>query len=754
MERLSRQFSCTSIGDLEEFDKARKEADKARKEAKEKAKREAEAAANAVEEEILGAGTQEDRSTTPTPIPGRHRAPTSARHGAQPNAHLPPRSRKAQVGDYAAAAQADGAATEIEDNGSDTEMEEDDRPRLTSETSFPRLTSHTNLTASNMTPEEQRALAAELRRGLFGPDADAPNAQLTGDAQLTADAQVSGDAQRTAEQRQALKDAALLPARLRNRGIRDEWRRAVPEEERAKGWSQTTKLAAWEKRAAGVDASLAAGVGAGASTSKPISTASNKPPSSQAPCSTRISKPLGGTTRAARGVEVPREVGVPRQVDIQPERGVPRGVEVSRGVVKASVGQARLIAAPPGVGCVPAAAAARRNAANETQSGAHPAQGGAPQAPTSIAQGTAPQPVQSSAPPHAHSTAPSVQPARPLAALAEASFSSTKTEIGSPTFSQHRLPPPLAPSTSAQAPPMPGQATTTILQVPRFFTRVPRSTVVHAPNLEQLAHLAQGPAPAQDGQPAPPLPPDVLLWKQRMVAAFLQHLAATRAAHAHELAAHEEVLRCRGAQIAAAQDMARAAIEQQRAALVREAAELEARKRELAEAMAHARQATLVEQQELAARRQACEQQEQALAQQQEALAQQHQMCEQWQQFYEQQQQAHEQQQQAYEQQQQLAYAHQHQYHEQQRWAYPPQQADAQQMQLVHAPQASTSAVQLPAPGYQDPQPAFAARWTVENQPTYADQPPATNSVTLNAWAPNLNAQDLSGVFNSWSRKQ
>ena len=118
-------------------------------------------------------------------------------------------------------------------------------------------------------------------------------------------------------------------------------------------------------------------------------------------------------------------------------------------------------------------------------------------------------------------------------------------------------------------------------------------------------------------------------------------------------------------------------------------------------------------------------------------------MCEQeWRQAYEQQKQAYE---------QQLAYAHQHQYQEQQRWAYPPQQADAQQMQLVHAPQASTSAVQLPAPGYQDPQPAFAARWTAVDR---ADQPPAPSNLTSNVWAPNLNAQDLSGVFNSWSRRQ
>ncbi|KAL1754175.1 hypothetical protein FB107DRAFT_291849 [Schizophyllum commune] len=698
MDHLSRQFSCTSIADFEELDRAAK-ARKAEKAAEEKARREAEAAAHAVEEEVLGggasggvstdanAGMQADRSTTPTPIPGRHRrAPTSANHGAQTSvshgaqtsAHLPPRSRRGggagtPASGRSADAQDDGDATEIEDNDSDTEMEEDnrprlaeedDRPRLNQEEDRPRLTGNTNLDASAMTREERRAIAAEVLRGMLGPvNASGTNNDNT-NAPFVTNASTNAPF--------VTNDDAPFVTNNNNPFV------------------------------------------AGGSTSKPASKSST---ANLLPI--RISRPLGGTTRAARGVEVPREVGVPRQVDVPPEQGVPRGVEVSRGVVKASVGQARLIAAPPGVGCVPAAAVARRNALKESAMGVDTstqAQGGAP------------------------------QPTRPLAAVAEeVSFSSTKTELGSPTFSQHRLPPPLAPSTSAQVPHTPGQAATTILRVPRFFARPPRSTVVQAPNLEQVAHPAQGLVPDQEGHPRPPLSPAVLrIWKQHMIEAFQQHMAAAAAAaRADELAAREEMVRCRGAQIAAAYKMARTALEQQRTALVREAASLAERKRELAETMARARQATLVEQQELAGRPQACERQEQALAQQQQALAQEHQTCEQeWRQAYEQQKQAYE---------QQLAYAHQHQYQEQQRWAYPPQQADAQQMQLVHAPQASTSAVQFPAPAYQDSQPTYAARWTDVNQ---ADQPPATNNLTLNVLAPNLNAQDLSGVFNSWSRRQ
>ncbi|KAL1726628.1 hypothetical protein EV714DRAFT_219019 [Schizophyllum commune] len=709
MDHLSRQFSCTSIEDFEELDRAAK-ARKAEKAVEAQRAAEAEAAANAVEEEVLGVGAtgmQEDRSTTPKPIPGRHRrAPANAHHSAQTDAHLPPRSRRDGDDGTGFAAQDDGDATEMEDNGSDTEMEEDDRPRLTGDT---------NLDASAMTREERRAIAAEVLRGMLGP----VHAANTNNANTN----------------NANTNAAFVP------------NTDPPFVARASTSKPASK-----------------------SSTKPPSTSSNKPPSSRnliARSSTanlfpvRISKPLGGsarakplggttrakplggTTRAARGVEVPREVGVPRQVDVPPEQGVPRGVEVSRGVVKASVGQARLIAAPPGVGCVPAAAVARRNAQKASaasRDASTQAQGGNAQ----LAQGGVP------------------QPARPLAAVAEeASFSSTKAELGSPTFSQYRLPPPLAPSTSAQEPPMPGQAATTILRVPRFFARAPRSTAVQAPNLEQVAHPAQDLVPDQEGHPTPPLSPAVLrIWKQHMIEAFQQHMAAAVAARADELAAREEMLRCRGAQIAAAYKMSRTALEQQRAALVREAAALAARKRELAEAMARARQATLAEQQALAGRREACERQERALAQQQEALAREHRTCEEeWRQAYEQQRQAYEQQRQAYE--QQLAYARQHQYHEQQRWAYPPQQPDAQQVQLVHAPQPSTSAVQLPAPAYQDsqpayqdPQPAYAARWTAANQSAFPDQPPATNNLTLNVWAPNLNAQDLSGVFNSWSRRQ
>ncbi|KAL1701662.1 hypothetical protein EV121DRAFT_294043 [Schizophyllum commune] len=763
MDHLSRQFSCTSIEDFEELDRAAK-ARKAEKAAEEKARREAEAAANAVEEEVLGvgasggvsadanAGMQEvlgvgvnggvDRAKTPTPIPGQHRraatnahhgaainahygAQTSVSHGAQTNAHLPPRSRRdggagpsttghnrvATTGSnqvattahnqaaadgagpaFAAhdngagfAAQDNGAGFAARDDGDATEIEDNGSDTEMEEDDRPRLTGNTNLDASAMTREERRAIAAEVLRGMLGPI----NAPDTNNANTNAPFVTNNNAP----------------------------------------------------------------FAAGASSSKPTSKSSTKPPSSRnliarsstanllpirisrplggtarANSGTARAKPLGGTTRAARGVEVPREVGVPRQVDVPPEQGVPRGVEVSRGVVKASVGQARLIAAPPGVGCVPAAAVARRNALKESAMGGDT---------STQAQGGAPQP--------ACSTVPPAQPARSLAAVAaEVSFSSTKAEFGSPTFSQHRLPPPLAPSTSAQVPPVPGQAATTILRVPRFFARPPRSTVVQAPNLEQIAHPAQDLVPDQEGHPTPPLSPAVLrIWKQHMIEAFQQHMAAAVAARADELAAREEMLRCRGAQIAAAYKMARTALEQQRATLVREEAALAERKRELAETMARARQATLVEQQELAGRRQACERQEQALARQQEALAQEHQTCEQeWRQAYEQQKQAYE---------QQLAYAHQHRYQEQQRWAYPPQQADAHQMQLVHAPQASTSAVQPPAPAYQDSQPAFAARWTAANQ---ADQPPATNNLTLNVWAPNLNAQDLSGVFNSWSRRQ
>ncbi|KAL1673904.1 hypothetical protein EV122DRAFT_254862 [Schizophyllum commune] len=767
MDHLSRQFSCTSIEDFEELDRAAK-ARKAEKAAEAQRAAEAEAAANAVEEEVLGVGESGGVNggvnggvhggyggagmQTPRPIPGRHRrgltsakhgAPTNAHHGAQTsvshgaqtsvshaaqtNAHLPPRSRRdggagpsttahnqvamngqgTTAGGPSADAQDDGDATEIEDNGSDTEMEDDrprlaeddDRPRLTNEDDRPRLTGNTNLDASAMTREERRAIAAEVLRGMLGPvNASGTNNDNTNIAEINTN----------------------NPPFVTNNN--------APFVAGASSSKPTSK-----------------------SSTKPTSTSSNKPPSSRNLISrsstanllpiriskplggTARAKPLGGTTRAARGVEVPREVGVPRQVDVPPEQGVPRGVEVSRGVVKGSVGQARLISAPPGVACVPAAAVARRNALRgETGSAPQPAQG-------------APQPAQSRAPAPACGTVPPAQPSRSLAAVAaEVSFSSTKAEFGSPTFSQHRLPPPLAPSTSAQVPPVPGQAATTILRVPRFFARSPRSTLVQAPNLEQVAHPAQDLVPDQEGHPTPPLSPAVLeIWKQHMIEAFQQHMAAAVAARADELAAREEMLRCRGAQIAAAYKMARTALEQQRAALVREAAALAARKRELAETMARARQATLVEQQELAGRRQACERQEQALAQQQEALAQEHQTCEQeWRQAYEQQKQAYE---------QQLAYAHQHQYQEQQRWAYPPQQADAHQMQLVHAPQASTSAVQPPAPAYQDSQPAFAARWTAANQ---ADQPPATNNLTLNVWAPNLNAQDLSGVFNSWSRRQ
>ncbi|KAI4521498.1 hypothetical protein K525DRAFT_247731 [Schizophyllum commune Loenen D] len=757
MDHLSRQFSCTSIEDFEELDRAAK-ARKAEKAAEAQRAAEAEAAANAVEEEVLGvgvnggvdggvnggvsadanagmqedrsAGMQEDRSTIPTPIPGRHRraltnahygaqtsvshgvqtsvrhaaqtsvrhgVQTSVRHGAQPNAHLPPRSRRIggagpsttahnQVAMNGQGTTASGPSADAQDDGDATEIEDNGSDTEMEEDDRPRLTGNTNLDASAMTREERRAIAAEVLRGMLGP-VNAPG--TNNNAPFVAGASSSKPAFKS---------------------------------------STTSK-----------------------SSTKPPSTSSNKPPSSRnliARSSTanllpiRISrplggtaraKPLGGTTRAARGVEIPREVGVPRQVDVPPEQGVPRGVEVSRGVVKASVGQARLISAPPGVACVPAAAVARRNALRgETGSAPQPAQG-------------APQPAQSRAPAPACGTVPPAQPARSLATVAaEVSFSSTKAEFGSPTFSQHRLPPPLAPSTPAQVPPVPGQAATTILRVPRFFARSPRSTVVQAPNLEQVAHPAQDLVPDQEGHPTPPLSPAVLeIWKQHMIEAFQQHMAAAVAARADELAAREEMLRCRGAQIAVAYKMARTALEQQRAALVREEAALAARKRELAETMARARQATLVEQQELAGRRQACERQEQALAQQQEALAQEHQTCEQeWRQAYEQQRQAYE---------QQLAYARQHQYHEQQRWAYPPQQTDAHQMQLVHAPQASTSAVQLPAPAYHDSQPAFAARWTAANQ---ADQPPATNNLTLNVWAPNLNAQDLSGVFNSWSRRQ
>ncbi|KAI5822838.1 hypothetical protein K523DRAFT_150693 [Schizophyllum commune Tattone D] len=712
MDHLSRQFSCTSIEDFEELDRAAK-ARKAEKAAEEKAKREAEAAANAVEEEVLGvgasrgvngvngnAGMEQDRSTTPKPIPGRHRrAPTNAHHSAQTDAHLPPRSRRvggagpsttahSQAATDGAgpgfAAQDDGDATEIEDNGSDTEMEED----------RPRLTGNTNLDASAMTREERRAIAAEVLRGMLGP----VNAPDTNNANTNAPFVARASTGKPTSKSSTKPTSNSKPPSSRNLISKSSTANLFP-----------------------------------IRISKPLG-------------GTARAKPLGGTTRAARGVEVPREVGVPRQVDVPPEQGVPRGVEVSRGVVKVSVGQARLISAPPGVGCVPAAAVARRNAqkASAASGGASTqAQGGN----TQLAQGGAPQPAQSGAPPPAHSTAPPAQPARPLAAVAEeVSFSSTKAEMGSPTFSQHRLPPPLAPSTSAQEPLMPGQAATTILRVPRFFVRPPRSTIVQAPNLEHVAHPAQGLVPDQEGHPTPPLSPAVLrIWKQQMMEAFRQHMAAAVAARADELAAREEMLRCRGAQIAAAYKMARTALEQQRAALVRETAALAARKRELAETMARARQATLAEQQALAGRRQACERQEQALARQQEALAQEHQTCEQeWRQAYEQQRQAYE---------QELAYARQHQYREQQRWAYPPRQPDAQ---LVHAPQVSTSAVQFPAPGHQGqqdfaPQPAFAARWTAVNQ---ADQPPATNSVTLNVWAPNLNAQDLSGVFNSWSRRQ
>ena len=64
MDHLSRQFSCTSIADFEELDRAAK-ARKAEKAAEAKARREAEAAANAVEEEVLGVGASGgvDRAT-------------------------------------------------------------------------------------------------------------------------------------------------------------------------------------------------------------------------------------------------------------------------------------------------------------------------------------------------------------------------------------------------------------------------------------------------------------------------------------------------------------------------------------------------------------------------------------------------------------------------------------------------------------------------------------------------------------------